>query len=336
MNIIIPMAGMGKRMRPHTLTTPKPLLPIAGKPIVQRLVEDIAKVCGDKIDNVAFIIGPTFGKEVEADLIDIAASLGAKGHICFQEEALGTAHAVYMAKEILEGNVIVGFADTLFRADFTIDPSNDGVIWVKQVEDPSAFGVIKLDENNVITDFIEKPEEFVSDLAIIGIYYFKDGARLKKEIEHLLDNDIRDKGEYQLTNALENMKQQGLKFVPGKVVEWMDCGNKNATVHTNQRILANSTDEQLIDPSVQKNNAQIIEPCYMGINVKLDNCTIGPYVSIGDNTTISNSVISNSIIQKDTVIENANFENSMIGNNVIYDGKANQLSISDFSTVKMN
>ncbi len=336
MNIIIPMAGMGKRMRPHTLTTPKPLLPIAGKPIVQRLVEDIAKVCGEQIDNIAFIIGPNFGKEVESDLIDIASTQGAKGHICYQEEALGTAHAVYMAKEILEGNVIVGFADTLFRADFTIDPENDGVIWVKQVEDPSAFGVVKLNDNNVITDFIEKPEEFVSDLAIIGIYYFKDGARLKKEIEYLLDNDIRDKGEYQLTNALENMKQQGLKFVPGKVIEWMDCGNKNATVHTNQRVLANITDEELVANNVELENAEIIEPCYIGENVKLENCKVGPYVSVGNNTTIRNSVISNSIIQQETVIENANFENSMIGNHVVYDGKANQLSISDYSTVKMN
>ncbi len=336
MNIIIPMAGMGKRMRPHTLTTPKPLLPIAGKPIVQRLVEDIAKVCGDKIDNVAFIIAPHFGAEIEKNLIHIAESLGAKGHICYQEEALGTAHAVYSAKVILDGNVIVAFADTLFRADFTIDPNNEGVIWVKQVDDPSAFGVIKLDDNNVITDFIEKPEEFVSDLAIIGIYYFKNGARLKKEIEYLLDNDIRDKGEYQLTNVLENMKNQGLKFVPGTVVEWMDCGNKNATVHTNQRVLANITDEQLVSDSLTSNNSEIIEPCYIGDNVHLENSKIGPYVSIGNNTVVKNSVINNSIIQSDTTIENANFENSMIGNNVIYDGKANQLSISDYSTIKID
>lgn len=336
MNIIIPMAGIGKRMRPHTLTTPKPLLPIAGKPIVRRLVEDIAKVCDETIENVAFIIGPTFGKDVEANLLAIADSLGAKGHICYQHEALGTAHAVYAAKDVLDGNVIVGFADTLFRADFTIDPKNDGVIWVKQVEDPSAFGVIKMNDDQVITDFIEKPEEFVSDLAIIGIYYFKDGARLKKEIEHLLDNDIKEKGEFQLTNALENMKNQGLKFVPGKVIEWMDCGNKNATVHTNQRVLANITDEVLVSPTVKLENAEIIEPCYIGDNVEIKNSKIGPYVSIGSNTTINNSVISNSIIQSKTSIDNANFENSMIGNNVEYDGKANQLSISDFSTVKIN
>lgn len=332
MNIIIPMAGMGKRMRPHTLTTPKPLLPIAGKPIVQRLVEGINDVAGQHVENIAFIIGRNFGPKVEERLLEIASNVGAKGHICYQEEALGTAHAVYSAKEFLNGNVIVGFADTLFRADFKIDPDKDGVIWVQKVEDPSPFGVVKLDENNVITDFIEKPETFVSDLAIIGIYYFKSGEALKEEIEYLLDNDIKDKGEYQLTNALEHLKQKGSKFEPGEVIEWMDCGNKNATVHTNQRILATVEGEELISPSVTKNNAEIVEPCYIGKDVVLENVKIGPYVSIGNNTTVRNSVISNSIIQSDSEIENANFTNSMIGNHVKYDGNANQLSLSDYST----
>jgi glucose-1-phosphate thymidylyltransferase len=336
MNIIIPMAGMGKRMRPHTLTTPKPLLPIAGKPIVQRLAEDIASVCNETIENVAFVVGPHFGDDVAKDLHEIANSLGAKGHICVQKEALGTAHAVYSAKQLLDGNVIVGFADTLFRADFTIDPNKDGVIWVKQVDDPSAFGVVKLTDSNVICDFIEKPETFVSDLAIIGIYYFKDGKRLKHEIEHLLDNDIREKGEYQLTNALENMKNDGLEFVPGEVTDWMDCGNKNATVDTNKRVLMHATNEKLVSDNVETINSTIISPCYIGENVRIENSTVGPYVSIGDNTEIKNSVINNSIIQTNTSIENASFENSMVGNFVEYDGKSNQLSISDYSTIKNN
>ena len=335
MNIIIPMAGIGKRMRPHTLTIPKPLLPIAGKPIVQRLVEDIAKVCGEPIDNISFIIGPSFGKEVEENLKAIAASLGAKGHICYQTEALGTAHAVYCAKDQLEGNVIVGFADTLFRADFVIDPEKDGVIWVNKVEDPRAFGVVKLSDDNVITDFVEKPEEFVSDLAIIGIYYFKDGDALRDELKYLLDNDIREKGEYQLTNALENMKQKGCQFVPGEVIEWMDCGNKNATVDTNKRVLTN-TDEKLVADSAKTEGSEIIEPCYIGENVVIEASKIGPHVSIGDNTVVRNSVISNSIIQTNTVIEHAEFTNSMIGNHAHYDGRSNQISISDYSTVKDN
>ncbi|MBY0433201.1 MAG: nucleotidyltransferase family protein, partial [Cyclobacteriaceae bacterium] len=203
MNIIIPMAGLGKRLRPHTLTTAKPLLPIAGKPIVHRLVEDIAKVCPEKIENIGFIIHPSFGKQVEDDLKAVAKAVGGQGKIYYQEQALGISHAVLFAKEIITGKVIVAFADTLFRADFKLDVNQDGIIWVQKVKDPSQFGVVKLDASGTITALVEKPAEFVSDLAIIGIYYFRDGEFLRKEMQYLLDNDIKEKGEYQFTTALE-------------------------------------------------------------------------------------------------------------------------------------
>lgn len=326
------MAGRGTRLRPHTLTTPKPLIPIAGKTIVQRLVEGIASVVDQKIEEIAFIIKEDFGKDVENQLVSIAESLGSKGVIAYQDEALGTAHAVYAAKESLDGNVIVAFADTLFRADFKLDSSKDGIIWVQKIEDPSSFGVVKLDSEGMITDFIEKPTEFVSDLAIIGIYYFRDGESLKNEIKFLLDNDIKEKGEYQLTNALENLKQKGQVFAPGRVEEWWDCGNKNATVNTNQRVLANSNGEMLVDASLEQMDSTIIEPCYIAKGVKIVNSTVGPYVSIGENTKVENTNIKNSIIQAESTIKNANLENSMVGNFVTYDGKANQLSLSDYST----
>lgn len=334
MNIIIPMAGRGTRLRPHTLTIPKPLMPIAGKPIVQRLVEDIAKVCDGPIDEIGFIIGRDFGSEVEKNLLNIAASVGGKGHIYYQDEKLGTAHAILCAKELLKGNVIVAFADTLFRADFKMDPSKDGVIWVQQVDDPSAFGVVKLNNDNVITDFIEKPTRFVSDLAIIGIYYFKDGAFLDKEMQYLIDNDIKDKGEFQLTNALENMKKKGAKFVPGQVSEWLDCGNKDATVYTNKRYLEFLKADELISKNVHKKNTVIIPPVFIGENVTLENSVVGPHVSIGENTVIKNSVIQNSIIQTNTEINNANFKNSMLGNFVSFEGKSDDLSIGDYNTVQ--
>src|SRR6185436_15609583 len=209
MNIIIPMAGLGKRLRPHTLTTPKPLLPIAGKPIVHRLVEDIAKVCPEKIDSIGFIIHPGFGKEVEESLKLIAKEVGATGKIYYQTEALGISHALLFAKELFTGKVIVAFADTLFKAEFKLDTSRDGIIWVQRVEDPSQFGVVKLNDKNEITDLVEKPSSFVSDLAIIGIYYFKDGAALGREMQYLIDNDIKDKGEYQFTSALQGLNKKG-------------------------------------------------------------------------------------------------------------------------------
>ncbi|PKP51690.1 MAG: nucleotidyltransferase [Bacteroidetes bacterium HGW-Bacteroidetes-12] len=330
MKIIVPMAGRGSRLRPHTLTIPKPLLPIAGKPIVQRLVEDITKVCGEPVDEIAFIIGD-FGTEVEKNLVAVAESLGAKGSIYYQEEALGTAHAILCAKDSLQGKIVVAFADTLFRADFTLDSAADGIIWVNKIENPSAFGVVKLNSDNIITDFVEKPQEFVSDLAIIGIYYFKDGAYLKNELQYLIDNDIKEKGEYQLTNALENMKQKGTKFVPGKVIEWLDCGNYSATVYTNQRVLEFIKNETNIDASLQKENAVIIEPCYIGKNVKITNSVIGPHVSIGDNCEIHSSMLINSLIQKNAQIKTANIANSMIGNFAKITGKTQELSVGDYN-----
>jgi len=328
------MAGMGKRMRPHTLTIPKPLIPVAGKPIVQKIIEDLEEVCGEGIEEVAFIIHPSFGKEVEKKLIAVAEKLGAKGTIYYQSEALGTAHAIMCAKESLVGNVLVVFADTLFKAGFKLDRSKDGIIWVQKVEDPKPFGVVKVDANNVITDFIEKPQTFVSDLAIIGIYYFKDGEYLRSEMQYLLDNDIKEKGEYQLTNALENMKQKGYKFEPGKVAEWLDCGNKNSTVYTNSRILQFMHDDQikLVDDSVSNEDSQIIQPSFIGKNVKLKRSVIGPFASIGEGTTIENSVVGNCIIQNNSNIKNAIIDNAMIGNSVEYRGEMKDLSIGDYTT----
>lgn len=334
MKIIVPMAGMGKRMRPHTLKVPKPLIPVAGKPIVQRLVEDIAGVCEETIEEIAFIIGPTFGEEVEKMLVSVAESLGAKGTICYQNEALGTAHAIMCAEHALEGRTIIAFADTLFRADFKLDGEADGIIWVQQIDDPSAFGVIKLDENNVITDFVEKPEEFVSDLAIIGIYYVKDGAQLKAELKYLIDNNIMEKGEYQLTNALEALKQKGTKFVPGQVKEWLDCGNYKATVYTNQRVLEFIKNEGIVDASSKTNNSVVIEPCMIGKDVVIENSVVGPHVTLSAGCKVSNSVIKNSIVYENTIIENEVIENSMIGEDVQLLGKAREVSIGSFSTEK--
>ena len=336
MKIIVPMAGRGSRLRPHTLTVPKPLIPIAGKPIVHRLVEDIAGVINQEIEEIAFIIHKDFGTQVEKDLVAIAEKLGAKGTIYYQEQPLGTAHAIMSAKESMSGPLVVAYADTLFRADFTLDTTADSVIWVQQVDDPSAFGVIKLNNNNEITDFVEKPKDFVSDLAIIGIYYFKSGESLRAELQYLLDNNIVKGGEYQLTDGLENMKQKGMKFVPGKVDHWMDCGNKNVTVETNSRMLAflHADGVELVAKSVVNENSTIIEPCFIGEGVILKNSTVGPNVSLGENTVVENSTIKNSLVQTHSVIKNANLDNAMIGNHAVFNGNFTAISIGDYSVLE--
>lgn len=334
MKIIVPMAGRGSRLRPHTLTVPKPLVPVGGKPIVHRLVEDIAEVCSEPIEEIGFVIGD-FGPEIEQELIEVARKLGAKGRIFYQDKPLGTAHAVLCAEKLLDGPVVVAFADTLFRANFKIDPEADGILWVKQIEDPSAFGVIKMNEQDEIIDFVEKPKNFVSDLAMIGIYYFKDGGALRKELHYLIENGLIKDGEYQLPDALRRLTEKGKRFKPGEVEEWLDCGNKEVTVLTNQRVLEYDHEKKLplVDPSAKMINSVIIPPCYLGEDVVLENSVVGPHVSLGKGSVVTNSIIKNSILQHHAIIVDANLQNSMLGSHAKYKGLARDLSLSDYSII---
>lgn len=334
MNIIIPMAGWGTRLRPHTLTIPKPMLPIAGKPIVQRLVEDLMKSVDEKVENIVFIIREDFGTEIPKQLLAIAAENGAAGHIRFQDQPLGTAHAILCAGDFLDAKIVVGFADTLFKMNYKIDSQKEGVIFVQRVADPSAFGVVKLNNDGYITDFIEKPKDFVSDLAIIGIYYFRDGARLRAEMQFLIDNDLKEKGEYQLTNAMEALKSKGVKFEKGEVEDWLDCGNKNATVDTNKVYLEYLKDKPLVASNVVLENSVIIPPSYVAEGVTLRNAIVGPYASIGKDSVIEDSIIRDAIVQTKTRIKNKLIEHSMIGNNVMLVGKFEDLSIGDYTLIQ--
>ncbi|MGS2740335.1 sugar phosphate nucleotidyltransferase [Sinomicrobium sp. M5D2P17] len=336
MKIIVPMAGRGSRLRPHTLTVPKPLIPIAGKPIVQRLVEDIAGVLKQEVEEVAFIIKDDFGREIENTLIAIAENLGAKGTIYYQDKPLGTGHAIMCAADSLSGPCVIAYADTLFKADFSLDESADSVIWVKQVENPEAYGVVELNDEREIAGLVEKPAVFISDLAVIGIYYFKDAAVLKAELQRVLDENIIHGGEYQINDGIKGMMEKGMKFVPGKVDEWMDCGNKQVTLETNSRMLGFLEEEgkKLVSDTVDMENSEIIPPCYIGEHVVLKNARIGPYVSLGDGCFVENTAIKNSLVQTRAILKNANLDNAMIGNHAKFDGSFTSVSIGDYSVLE--
>lgn len=338
MKIIVPMAGRGSRLRPHTLTVPKPLIPVAGEPIVHRLVKDIAKVLNQPIDEVAFILGDPafFGEDVEESLKELAKSLNAKASIYRQDKPLGTGHAIMSAKESLSGPVVVAYADTLIKADFKLDENADAVIWTKKVENPEAFGVVNLNEKDEIIELVEKPQKFVSDQAVIGIYYFKDSAVLKAKLQEVLEENLMHGGEYQINDGIKKMIAEGKVFKTGTVDEWMDCGNKNVTVETNSRMLnfLKEDGEKLVADSVKQDNSKIIEPCYIGENVVLKNATIGPNVSIGNDCEVLDSTIRNSLIQTNSVVKNAKLDNAMIGNNAKFDGNFTQISIGDYSVLE--
>ncbi len=337
MKIIVPMAGRGSRLRPHTLTVPKPLVPVAGHPIVHRLVKDIAQVVKTPIEEVAFILGDPafFGDDVVESLTTLANDLGAKASIYRQDEPLGTGHAIMSAKESLSGPAVIAYADTLIKAEFDLDPTADAVIWTKQVENPEAYGVVQLNEREEIVELVEKPSEFVSDQAVIGIYYFREVGDLKDALQFVLDNEIIHGGEYQINDGIKRMMAHGKTFKTGSVEQWMDCGNKQVTVATNAQVLDNEAALGInnISDKVTLENATIIPPCFIGEHVTITNAVIGPHVSIGAGTIVKNSVVANSIVQHKTVIENAVLKDSMIGSYVVYKGLARDLSLGDYTTI---
>jgi len=338
MKIIVPMAGRGSRLRPHTLTVPKPLIPVAGEPIVHRLVKDIAGVLDQKIEEIAFILGDPafFGEDVVESLKGLAKKLGAKPSIYRQLDPKGTGHAIMCAEPSLSGPAVIAYADTLIRADFELDKDADAVIWTKKVDNPSAYGVVNLNEKDEIVELVEKPETFVSDQAVIGIYYFKDVSVLKKELQFVLDNNIINGGEYQINDGIKRMMANGKIFKTGAVSEWMDCGNKEVTVETNKRMLGflQTSGEQLISEKITNENSEIIQPCFIGEGVVLKNSVVGPFASIGKGTIIEASTVKNSIIQTHATIKNAILDNAMIGNHAHFDGKFTNVSIGDYSQLK--
>ncbi len=333
------MAGRGSRLRPHSLTVPKPLIPVAGQPIVHRLVKDIAKVLKQPIEEIAFVLGDPawFGDDVVESLTALAQDLGAKASIYRQDQPLGTGHAIMSAKPSLSGPAVIAYADTLIRAEFDLDSKADSVIWTKRVDNPEAYGVVKLDENENIVELVEKPESFVSDQAVIGIYYFKDVAVLKEKLQEVLDENVMNGGEYQINDGIKRMMADGRIFKTGTVDEWMDCGNKNVTLDTNAKMLgflSADNEEQLVHDSVVLENSNIIEPCCIGEGTVLRNTTVGPNVSIGKDCVIEDSSVKNSLIQNQTTIKNANLDEAMIGNYVKYNGDFTKISIGDYSVLE--
>jgi glucose-1-phosphate thymidylyltransferase len=337
MKIIVPMAGRGSRLRPHTLTVPKPLIPVAGEPIVHRLVRDIAKLLPEPVSEIAYVLGDPayFGEAVVASLTELSESLGAKTSIYRQDQPLGTGHAIMCAAPSLSGPAVIAYADTLIRADLTLDPEADSVIWVKQVENPEQFGVVQLDSTGAINALVEKPRDFVSDLAVIGIYYFKDVKLLKNALQGVLDEKLTNGGEYQINDGILRMMENGKRFVPGEVSAWMDCGNPAVTVETNGRMLDYLAAEGAnLVGKVTLENSQIIAPCFIGEGVVLKNTTVGPNVSIGANTFVKDSMIKNSVIQTNCHIEKSHLDGAMIGNHVRYSGTQKKVSIGDYSELE--
>ncbi len=324
MNVIIPMAGRGTRLRPQTLITPKPLIEIAGKTIIERIVELVIQKASTRIKKIGFIIERA-DVEIENTLQLIAAAKNVDFQIFYQGEAKGTAHAIYCAKALLSGPTLIIFADTLFDASFDFSLEVDGCILVKEVEDPSSYGVVKLNEEGHIVEFIEKPQTPISNLAIIGVYYFKEGMSLANEIKNLLEHNIIIQGEYQITTALQNLKNKNHNFITHKINNWLDFGTSKNLLESHAEILkTQSTDfGQFLNTTIHK-------PCYISPTAKIENSILGPNVSVAEGSIIKSSKIQNSIIQANSTILGATLRDSIIGRHVEYEQDFNKVNIGDY------
>ncbi|WP_407449665.1 sugar phosphate nucleotidyltransferase [Fibrobacter sp.] len=289
MKIVLPVAGNGLRLRPYTENVPKCLLPVAGKTILDWIVEDSLSL---KPTETIFITG--YKAEAVDSFLEKRPAWG-KTRAVVQSNPQGLGEAISLALPYVDDDepLLIILGDTLFEADLSILHNVDeNILYTYKVEDPRRFGVAVTDSTGRITRLVEKPQEFVSDEAIVGIYYIKDSKVLKQCLKYLMDNNIRTKNEFQLTDALQMMLEKGCHFRTAPVQKWLDCGLAETLLETNAHVL------KRIDNSASVNlpGVKVIAPCYIGKGVKIANSTIGPNVSVGDGCVVENSTISNAVL----------------------------------------
>ena len=332
------MAGKGTRLRPFTLTCPKPLLKIIDKPIVEHLIDQITSRLTTQIDEIIYILGDEayFNSDVVSSLTLISKKYNAKTKVYRQLDQLGTGHAIMCAEESLHGPSIVAYADTMIQGQISIAPDVDGIIWVKKVEDPSSYGVVSLDEKNNIIDLIEKPQKYVSDLAVVGIYYFKDISIIRDELKIHLNDKLNPGKEYLLNYGIERMIEKKRVFKSQEIETWMDCGTPKLLIESAKKIMSSKIILEENNSFIKSGNVKITQPVFIGKNVKIKDSEIGPFVSIGDDTDISNSNIESTLIYKNVKVSNADIKNSILGQYSVYDGSNKEIFLGDYSQINYN
>lgn len=305
MKIVLPVAGNGLRLRPYTEDRPKCLLPLAGKTIIDWIVEDASIL--NPSENI-FITG--YKAEKMDEYLQSKPEWG-KVRTVIQSNPQGLGEAISLALPYVDDEepVLIILGDTLFEADLSIlNNAQENILYTYKVDDPKRFGVAVTGSDGQISKLVEKPQEFVSDEAIVGIYYIKDVKALKAALKYLMDNDIRTKNEFQLTDALEMMIEQGCKFRTAPVTRWLDCGLVETLLETNAHVLKrNDNSKEVKIPGVD-----IIPPCYIGKNAKIHASKIGPFVSIGDDCQISGVEIRDSIVWNGVKIANGKISNAVV------------------------
>jgi glucose-1-phosphate thymidylyltransferase len=330
LKIIIPMAGFGTRLRPHTWSRPKPLLSAAGDTVLGHVLKLLQTAPGAERAEFVFIVG-YLGDQVQKYMQSEHPTVNT--HYVEQKELLGQSHALAQARQHIHGPTLIVFVDTVVEADFSgLDEEEaDAVAWVKPVEDPRRFGVAEVDKDGLVRGLIEKPNDVKNNLAVVGIYYFKRGEDLMAAIDEQMQRGIQTKNEYFLADAIDLMLKKGLKMRTAIVDEWLDAGLPETVLETNRRLLERGRDNSL--EVSKRNGLKIKPPVYVHPEAQVEKSTLGPYVSIGMGSTIRNCTIEDAVIERDAMVEDSNLKNSLIGERSHIKGVKGSVNVGDDSQV---
>lgn len=325
MQVIIPLAGRGTRLQPHTFTKPKPLVTCAGKPVLGHILDKLSDI---PIDDVVFVVGH-LGEQIEEY---VRPNYNFKAHYVEQKELKGQAHAIRLTREYIHGPVLIIFVDTIFEAELAklTSVDSDGVIHVKEVDDPRRFGVVTLDDKGYITRFVEKPSTPISNLAVVGVYYIRDSQAMFEAIDDLIARNIQTKGEYFLADAFQIMVERGARFQAWTIPVWEDCGTPEALLHSNRYLLENGHANG--DPSKFPETV-IVPPVYIHPSAKIERSVIGPYATIAADVEVRDSIVRDSIVDEDSVIQDTMLDQSLIGKRASVVGQFHRVNVGDASSL---
>ena len=328
MRLVLPMAGLGTRLRPHTWSKPKPLVPVAGKTVLGHFLDPVVAL--PDLDELILIVG-YLGDQIREYMREHYPDLSVRYAV--QEELSGQSHAIWLAREDLEGPTLIGFVDTLIETDFNI-PSDEAAIWVREVEDPRRFGVAEINAEALVQNLVEKPEHPESNLAVVGFYYFERFERLIAAIEEQLESGAKLKGEYFLADAINVMLEDGLNMRAMQVDAWNDCGTQEALLETNRYLLDHGRDNT--EAALAGNGVVIEPPVFLDPSAQVSRTVIGPHVSIAADCVIENTSIRDSVVDAGTHLRDSKIRDSLIGRECHIADLNGSVNIGDASQARGN
>lgn len=333
LKVVIPMAGFGKRLRPHTWSRPKQLLNLAGKTVIEHVLDTFNSLSGDVEIEYIFIVG-YLGDKIQSFMAEEHPETTV--HFVVQEEMKGQSHAIYLARDFINGPMIMVFADTLIETDlaFLDSEKSDVVAWVKPVPDPRRFGVAEIGKDDLVTRLIEKPKAMDNNLALVGFYYFKKGQDLIQAIEKQMDQEVQLKGEFFLADAINIMLDSGkVKMRTEKVNVWLDAGTFDAMLSTNRYLLEHGHDNS--EKAAQRIGVHVIPPVFIHPEAEVESSVLGPHTTVESGCRISNSIIKNAIIEKGSQVEDVLLNGSLIGQNSNVKGGSTSINIGDHTDIEI-